>query len=261
MRARRGGSHRQHDGAVSTGVGDAWYDPTSVPELSVVVPAYNEAENIVGTISEWTTELDRLGIDYVLTVYDDGSRDDTEGVVRALATSHPRLTVERHANVGHGPTILRGYGQARGEWVLQIDSDREIRAVAFEQLWRHRHEYDLLMGRRTDRASPLARRVVTWMARTTIRCLFGAPIQDVNTPYRLVRRAALERMVTRIPDAAFAPNVIMSGLAVRDGLRVVEYPVQHHPRAAGVTSLSAGRALRMGWRCFREAVAVRFGPR
>jgi glycosyltransferase involved in cell wall biosynthesis len=246
---------------VSSRLGHAWYDPTIVPELSVVIPAYNEAGNIAEVIGEWTTVLDRLGIDYLLTVYDDGSRDGTEQVVRGLAADQRRLRIERHSNMGHGPTILRGYREARGEWVLQIDSDREIRAAAFEQLWRHREEYDLLMGRRTDRASPIARRVVTWMARTTIRCLFGAPIQDVNTPYRLVRRDALERMVTRIPDAAFAPNVIMSGLAARDGLRVVEYPVQHHPRAAGVTSLSAGRALRMGWRCFREAVAVRFGPR
>jgi len=233
----------------------------AVPELSVVIPAYNEAGNIAEVIGEWTTELDRLGIDYLVTVYDDGSRDDTEKVVRGLAASRQRLRIERHSNIGHGPTILRGYRQARGEWVLQIDSDREIRAAAFEQLWRHRHEYDLLMGRRTDRASPVARRVVTWMARTTIRSLFGAPVQDVNTPYRLVRRDALEQMVTRIPDAAFAPNVIMSGLAARDGLRIVEYPVRHHPRAAGMSTLSAVSALRMGWRCFREAVAVRFGPR
>lgn len=231
------------------------------PELSVVIPAYNEVDSIAGVIGEWTAELDRLGIDYLLTVYDDGSQDDTEDVVRRLAASHRRVKVERHPNVGHGPTIMRGYREARAEWVFQVDSDREVRAAAFEQLWRHRDQYDLLMGRRTDRASPLARRVVTSMARTTIRWLFGARIQDVNTPYRLVRRTVLERMVTRIPGGAFAPNVIMSGLAARDGLRVVEYPVQHHVRAAGVTSLSAGRALRMGWRCLREAIAVRLGPR
>ncbi len=221
------------------------------------MPAYNEVDSIGDVVREWAAELDRLGIDYLLTVYDDGSRDGTAEAARVLAPGMPRLEVERHANMGHGPTIMRGYREASGEWVFQIDSDRELRPAAFEALWRAREQFDFLLGRRTDRTSPLARRVVTWLARTTVRGLFGSPIHDVNTPFRLMRRSALERMVPRVPPGAFAPNVILSGLAGRDRLRIVEFPVQHYPRAAGVTSLSAGRALVMGWRCFREAVAVR----
>jgi hypothetical protein len=177
--------------------------------------------------------------------------------VSDLARTHTRVTVAPHANVGHGPTILRGYREARGEWVLQIDSDGEMRSSSFEKLWQRRGDYDLLLGRRVGRSAPTARRVVTLLARATVRVMYGARVVDVNAPYRLIRRSALQRMVARIPDRVFAPNVIMVGLAARDRLRVLEVPVDCQPRAGGVTSLSPGRALRVAWRCLGEAVAVR----
>ncbi len=94
-------------------------------------PAYNEADRVASVIEEWTTELDRLGVDYELVVYDDGSTDRTLQVLAACRARHSRLRVERHANMGHGPTILRGYREARGRWVLQLDGDGEVGPEAF----------------------------------------------------------------------------------------------------------------------------------
>ena len=78
-------------------------------ELSVVIPAYNEAEGISRVLSQWTIQLDQLSIDYELLVYDDGSRDETGNILDNLAETNPRLRVTRHSNQGHGPTILKGY--------------------------------------------------------------------------------------------------------------------------------------------------------
>ncbi len=231
------------------------------PELTVIMPAYNEGALIEPVVRLWVEELDRLGIDYVIAVYNDGSRDATGEVLSRIASQAPRVIARTHSNIGHGPTILRGYADARGKWVFQVDSDHEIWPTDFEQLWRERDRYDLLIGRRTNRGAPMIRRVVSWSARAAVSVLFGSRVRDVNAPFRLIRRESLHRLLPSIPANAFAPNVIMSGLASRQGLRTGEFPVHYHNRSAGETSLSSAGALAKGWRCLRETAGVAFRRR
>ena len=195
-------------------------------ELSVVMPVYNEAGAVGGVVRSWVTELDRLQIRYEFLLYDDGSRDETATVLRQLALTSPPLVVKSHLNMGHGPTIMAGYRDATGEWVFQVDSDDEMSPDSFERLWSRRADFDLLLGCRKDRQSPLARRIISAGSRAVVGAVFGRGIRDVNTPYRLIRRSALTVLLPRIPSRAFAPNVIMAGLAVRERLRIDEiwYP-------------------------------------
>ena len=230
--------------------------PRSELELSVVMPVYNEADAVGPVVSAWTAELDRLKIRYEFLVYDDGSRDRTADVLRRVASERRQVVVKSHANVGHGPTISRGYREAAGEWVFQIDSDDEMSPSAFEQLWTRRAVYDLLLGCRQGRDSTAARRIISFGSRAIVRLLFGKGLWDVNTPYRLIRRSALAAMLTRIPARAFAPNVIMAGLAVRDGLRVYQIKVPHRSRRAGTVSIAGWRQWRTALRCATETASV-----
>ena len=160
------------------------------PELSVVMPVFNEAAAIGEALQEWTDELDGLGIDYEIRVYDDGSRDATPDVLSQLAKENPRLVVERHENKGHGPTILRGYREAPAPWVFQTDSDGEMDVGGFAALWERREEYDFLFGTRAGRESSPARWLVTRVSRLSVWLLFARGVSDVNTPYRLMRAEA-----------------------------------------------------------------------
>jgi glycosyltransferase involved in cell wall biosynthesis len=217
---------------------------------------------VAAVVRSWTTELDRLGIDYELRVYDDGSRDRTADALEALARELPRLLVTRHHNRGHGPTILRGYREARGDWVFQTDSDGEMEPDSFERLWRERGDHDFLLGIRAGRQSAPARWLVPRVSRLAVRTLFGRGIHDVNTPYRLMRRARLEPLLAELPDDLFAPNVILSGLAVRDGLRIWETPVPHQGRRHGGGSLvSLRKILRPAARSLRQTIAIARQPR
>jgi glycosyltransferase involved in cell wall biosynthesis len=215
------------------------------PELSLVVPVHDEAGVVGRVLTAWAAEVERLGIDYELRVYDDGSRDDTPRVLEALAARLPRLRVRHHANMGHGPTILRGYREALGAWVFQLDSDDETGPEHFEALWGRRDDFDLLLGARAGRRGPAQRRLVTGAARAAVR-LFGRGITDVNTPYRLVRASALATLLPRLSARTFAPNVIMSAWAVRQGWRIHECPVPWRPRKVGAGSL-------LGWRLWRAS--------
>lgn len=231
---------------------------TASPALSIIIPAYNEEAAIGEVIRTWVTELDRLQIDYELRVYDDGSRDRTVYVLQELLAQIPRLIVTTHENRGHGPTILRGYHEARGEWIFQTDGDGECAPEAIEELWRLRDDYDFLIGYRVDRYGPLIRRCVTIGSRLIIWALFGAGIRDVNSPYRLMRRTRLQPLLRSLPESTFAPNAILSGLAVRYHLRTCERPVRWMSRRTGRSSIAGWKLLRRVARSFREALAVAF---
>ena len=231
-------------------------------ELSVVIPVFNEAEGISQVLSLWTTQLDQLSIDYELLVYDDGSRDETGAILEKLAGTNPRLRVSRHSNRGHGPTILKAYHEAAGEWVLQIDGDGEIPADQFSKLWEKRETFDFLLGYRQGRESVLARRIITKCSRLTVALLFGRSVGDVNTPFRLMRSQSLKTLIAHLPDNAFAPNVILSGLAGRAGLRIHEEPVIHQGRvAAGATLLVKWTLLKAAFDSFVQTVAVAYKAR
>jgi len=219
------------------------------------MPAYNEQDAIGAVLGAWARELERLGIDYELTVYDDGSIDRTAEVAAYVSEQGSRVVVVRQANRGHGPTIVRGYREARGEWIFQVDSDGEIAPDSFEDLWRRRRHFDLALGYRVNRRSGLARRLVTATSRLAVRVLFGHQLRDVNTPYRLIRRSAVAAFLPSL-DGVFAPNVIMSGLAARAGLRILEVPVEHLGRRTGTASITSIRLWNAAFRSALETIAA-----
>jgi dolichol-phosphate mannosyltransferase len=231
-------------------------DATAPPEreLTVVVPVYNEEGAIAGVLGSWAVDLERLGVDYRLAVYDDGSRDGTPRILGDLAERDPRLSVVRHANRGHGPTILRGYREATTPWILQIDSDGEMASSHFGTLWREREGYDFLVGARQDRASVPVRRLVSAGSRAAVHWLLGNGVRDVNSPYRLMRRERLAPLLDLLPDDPFAPNTLLSGLAGRAHLRILEVPVPHEGRRTGTGSLNLRRLGSGILRSFQDTV-------
>lgn len=224
------------------------------PELSVVMPVHNEEAVIADVVASWAAELDALGMEYELRLYDDGSTDGTGAMLRDLAAHVPQLVVTTQPNRGHGPTILRGYREARGEWVFQTDGDGELGPGDFKDLWARRRDHDFLVGCRRGRRPAVARRIVTWVSRVAVRLLFGRGIRDVNSPYRLLRRQWLQQALPRLRGEPFAPNVILSGFAVAQRLRIHERPVRYLGRRAGRTSLVHWRLWRAAFHAFAETV-------
>lgn len=228
----------------------------NMPSLALIMPVFNEEEAIAGVIAKWSAELQRLGIDYAIHVYDGGSRDRTLPVINALAAGDGRLHV--HATtLLHGPSILLGYRENAGcDWLFQTDSDDEMDVSFFERFWNQRANYDFLIGSREGRESPFFRRFISFFSRMMVRIFYGPGVRDVNSPFRLFRTAAFRDAFLSMPADTLAPNVILSGMACLQRLRILEIPVAHRTRATGV-SINKSRLLKAAAWSFYQMVRYR----
>jgi dolichol-phosphate mannosyltransferase len=228
-------------------------------ELAVVIPVYNEEEIIETVLDAWSRELNRLRVNFEIHVYNDGSEDNTLAILNDYSASIERIAVHDKVNSGHGPTVLRGYKENSDiEWILQIDSDDEVGPESFEPLWEKRESYDLLLGRRTNRASGgTVRAILSLLARSLVWMLFGSRVHDVNSPFRLMRGERFKELISMIPEDAFAPNVIITGAASKKGLRIFELPVKYRARKTGETSLNKLNLLRAAFKSLFQTIKFR----
>lgn len=225
--------------------------------LCVVMPVYNEQEAVGGVLEKWSSALNVLGIDHVIRPYNDGSKDDSLAVMRAVAERFSDIEVHDKRNGGHGNTILTGYREAAADgfdWIFQIDSDDEMGPEKFGELWTARQEKDFLVGIRDGRRQQLPRKIISFVSRICVRVFYGKSVWDVNTPYRLMRTAAFRDFYGRIPLTTFAPNVILSGLAARHKLRCHEIRVPQHDRTTGTVSIKKWKLLKAAARSFAQTI-------
>ena len=228
-------------------------------DLAVVIPVYNEEEAIGSVLDKWVAALDKLGMDYTINPYNDGSKDGSWQVIQEKQKQYPgKIVGHDKANSGHGPTILRGYRDAAAagyEWIFQIDSDDEMGPEGFAGLWENRDRYDFLAGTRDGRRQALPRKIISAVSRVSVRLFYGhGGIWDVNTPYRLMRAEAFQDVFRAIPSDTFAPNVIISGMAAKLKLRCFEEKVPQHDRTTGEVSIKKWKLLKAAVRSFIQAI-------
>jgi dolichol-phosphate mannosyltransferase len=228
-------------------------------DLTIVMPVYNEQDAIEGVVKEWMEEMSRLNIRVEFRLYNDGSRDQTAQRLEALKGRYPQLVVVNKANEGHGTTILRGYREATAPWVFQTDSDGEMPASHFGDLWDRRNDYDALFGVRQGRIQSSARKMISFISRCTVAVFFGQGVQDVNTPYRLIRRRLLQAIVEQLPTRMQSPNVPISGAIARARVRIWNQPIPHQERQTGAGSIVKWNLWKAAFKSFWQT--VRYRPR
>lgn len=202
-------------------------------DLSVVLPAYNEAGNIEKVVEDMARTLATASLAHEIHVIDDGSRDGTPDVLRTLEGELPQLRVTRHRrNLGYGAALRTGLAAARGDYVLLADGDGQFRADGFGALWKHRHEADLVLGVRSPRRDPRLRRAAGWVyGRVVVPLAFGGRFRDVNCGFKLLRRRVVERMELRSHGALFSAELLTRARLA--GATWIEVGVDHRPRTRG----------------------------
>jgi dolichol-phosphate mannosyltransferase len=227
-------------------------------DLTLIIPVYNEEEIIQEVILSWLKILRSLNLNFVIKAYNDGSKDNTLLKLKELSNSNFELQVIDKPNSGHGPTILEGYRDSNSEWIFQVDSDNEIEAVHFKKLWEVHNDYDMVLGKRVQRVSPLSRRLITIVARLTNNILYGYGIVDVNSPFRLYRRDKFMDTFRKIPDDTFAPNIVLSGYAIKKKFKIAEVPIPCKMRVTGEVSIKKFTLFRVAVKSLKQTIRFRF---
>ena len=229
-------------------------------DLIVVIPAYNEEEIIEFVIKDWVFHLNRLNIDFQINIYNDGSPDNTYLKLLELSKTYNKLNPIDKINSGHGPTILTGYKESVGnaDWILQIDSDNEMKAEDFYNLWDKRFKYDFLLGLRKNRNQPFARKLVSLISRFVVKQFYGSLVEDVNSPYRLMRSSKFKDVFFEIPEDTFAPNLVISGYVSKKNLKVFQIPIPHYDRETGNVSIKKLKLLKAAIKSMIQTIKLSF---
>ncbi|MGE0212686.1 MAG: glycosyltransferase family 2 protein [Parvibaculaceae bacterium] len=220
--------------------------------LSVIVPAYNEEENIAGALEDVLRDVGRVVPDLEIVVVDDGSRDATAARVGEFVTGDSRIVLIRQPNQGHGAALANGIEQARGRHLLLIDSDRQVSLADFARHWDMTGKYDVILGIRTPRSDPPHRRLVSRLMRLLIGLRAGRAPRDAGAPYKLLRTEVWREARPFMREGCWIPSVLLATRVLqRRDIASIELPVEHRERAKGPSTLNLRRLLRF---C-REGVA------
>ena len=202
--------------------------------VAVVMPAWNEAEGIAGFLRELNDDLSRF--DPTFIVVDDCSADDTADVVRAVAASGVQVEVHTNdRNLGHGPSTLRALRlglDMNPDAIVALDGDGQFVgsdvASVVEKLLTS--QADVVEGVRRERNDPLYRRGVSAATRGLVWARTRQHPADANTPLRAYGPIVLSQLLAVLPPLASTPNLLISAICRRSGLRIMEIPVRSIPR-------------------------------
>lgn len=204
--------------------------PRGVNRLAVVMPAWNEAEGLPGFLIELNQEL-REWLP-VFIVVDDFSSDETKKVCSSLSLSGiPVQTFVNECNMGHGPSTVKALslGLAVGaEFVLAVDGDGEFIGEDIRLVIKvlESTKVDIVEGVRTGRNSPRYRRTVSALTRLLVASRARVIPQDANTPLRGYRSSSLAELMFAVPNNANTPNLVISVLCRKWGMKISEVPVR-----------------------------------
>jgi glycosyltransferase involved in cell wall biosynthesis len=221
------------------------------PELSVVIPAYNERENLVPLFDELREALARVGSSYEIVAVDDGSRDGTaEWLVREAGRDARLVPVLLAGNHGQSAAIAAGLRHAHGAVIVTLDADLQNDPADLPRLLAALEGADVVSGVRSLRRDDWLRRTSSRIANGVRRAVLGDPLTDIGCSFKAYRREALEGVPMFTGAHRFLPALCMFR-----GARLVEVPLSHRPRRHGVSKYGVGNRL---WRGLYDLIGVRW---
>ena len=227
-------------------------------KLIIIIPAYNEEENIKEVINDWYPIVEKYGNDSQLVIIDDGSKDSTFEIMKKEAETRSKFNPITKDNSGHGATVLYGYNYALengADYIFQTDSDGQTLPSEFEQFWNEKENYDMVIGWRNTREDGVSRVFVTKTLKMVIRICFKVKVTDANTPFRIIKASTLRKHIGDIPKDFNLSNVLLTVLLTKRNCKIKYIPITFRPRQGGVNSINLPRIFGIGkqaWKDFRR---------
>ncbi len=219
--------------------------------VSVLMPAYNEHDNLMELVPETLAVLAGMGVPYQVVVVDDGSTDGTRGAMRSITDPHLRY-VRLRRNAGKSAALSVGLRQVDGEVVVLMDADGQDDPSEIPRLVAALDEQglDLITGSRAGhRQDRFIKRNTSKIYNGVTAKVTGVPGRDFNSGLKVMRRDLATSLEMYGELHRYIPV-----LAVWSGFRVGEVPVEHHERRHGTSKFGRARF----WRGFLDLITVKF---
>ncbi len=228
------------------------------PRISVVIPIFNEAENLADLHRELTASLAAFGQPYEILLVDDGSTDSSLERLLAIESADPRVRVLRlRRNFGQTAAFSAGFDHARGEIVVTSDGDLQNDPADIPRLVAKLDEgYDMVCGWRQQRRDPASKKVPSWFANRIISAATGVHLHDYGCSLKAMRSEVAKGLRLYGEMHRFIPAV-----ASWMGVTLAEVPVGHRPRTRGRSKYGLGRTVRVLLDLFTVKFLLAYGTR
>lgn len=203
------------------------------PSVSIFYPCYNDWGTMGSMVLFTLRTAERLGIDFDLTIVDDGSGEQTQDILEEIVARFPEVRVHRHEkNQGYGCALRSGLAAASKDWIFYTDGDaqydvRELAAL----IEKAGPDVDVVQGYKIQRHDPLHRVLIGRAYHWLIRLAFGLRIRDTDCDFRLMRREIFDNITLTSVSGTICAEMMTK--IQRAGYRIVEAPVHHYQRAHG----------------------------
>ncbi len=220
-------------------------------DISVVVPVYNEEENLPILIPRITEVLNPLGKTYEMIFVDDGSTDRSRQLLKEMVSRYPQIRVLGFKrNCGETAAGAAGLKEAKGEIVITIDADLQNDPKDIPTMLAYLNDYDMVTGWRQEREDSWVKRITSRIANRVRNQLSGEAIRDSGCTFRAYKRECLQNIKLYKGMHRFMPTLVKM-----EGFRVIEIPIAHHPRKFGVSKYTTWNRM---WRAFVDLLAVKW---
>lgn len=220
-------------------------------EISVVVPVYNEEENLPVLIPQIAEVLRPLAETYEMIFVDDGSTDGSLRILKEMTSHHPQIRILAFKeNCGETAAGVAGLKEARGEVVITLDADLQNDPKDIPAMLEYLKDYDMVTGWRQKREDSWVKRITSKIANKIRNWLSGETIRDSGCTFRAYKRECLQNLKLYKGMHRFMPTLVKM-----EGFRVIEIPIAHHPRKFGVSKYTTWNRM---WRAFIDLLAVRW---
>lgn len=217
--------------------------------LFIVMPAYNEEDNIEAVIQQWYPVLQDKDEGSRLVIADSGSNDSTHNILVKLQKKYPKLEILSNMGKQHGPKVIALYDFAikqGADYIFQTDSDGQTNPDEFEAFWKLRKKYNGVFGYRSVRGDGKSRAFVEHVVCFLLKLYFGVNIPDANAPFRLMRTETLKKYLHKMPKDYNLPNIMMTTYFVYYNESVMFKTITFKPRQGGINSINIPKIVKVG---------------
>lgn len=223
--------------------------------LYVVMPAYNEEENIEEVVTSWYPVLEGKSPESRLVVADAGSKDKTHEILERLKETMPQIEIISDTGTFHGPKViaLYNYAIANGaDYIFQTDSDGQTLPEEFGAFWDMRTAYKGIFGHRKVRGDGKSRAFVEKVVCFLLKLYFHVKVPDANAPFRLMNAQTVAKYIGRLDKDYNLPNIMMTTYFSYYGEEMTFKEVTFRPRQGGTNSINIKKIVKIGWKALKD---------